>query len=470
MTATRTRRLENAAVTSTTRNMLGCCSVLWLLLAVAVGRVAVAEDFPSFEQAAGRLRAATVTVRVTMPPSPGEAPAATTRRATDSENSESPAPRVMVSSGVLLGDGRVVTFVSAAGNTRIRVTLASGEQAEARPRVVDRYSGLTLLSTDEDDATGVEMADAAPPVGGWVLSAAGWGIEDPVLSFGILSATDRTLRGTTFPPLLQCDLRTAVSSSGAGLVDRQGRLVGIVVGADGQKERDGWTYAVGVNHIRRLVRAEREDKVVVLPGPRRPVLGLILGPGPEPEQVIVQRVTPGGPADQAGVKQGDVVLAADGLSIRSVYQAVVPLMKKQPGDTLKLLVEQADGRSEIEVTLGGGVELPGPQFAGPIGLMDPRIEVARVGENRFDVRDPRGSVRNLAVEPQAPADKAEPSRLQLLQKALDRYSSLIERYQEELQRREREHAEARQQIESLRQEITDLKRQLDDSQGPATGP
>jgi hypothetical protein len=325
------------------------------------------------------------------------------------------------------------------------------------------------LSTDETNVTGIEMAEAVPPVGGWVLSAAGWGIEDPVLSFGIVSATDRALRGTNFPPLVQCDLRTAVSSSGAGLVDRNGRLVGIVVGADGQGERDGWTYAVDINHIRRLVRAEREDKVVVLPGPRRPVVGLILGPGPEPEQVVVQRVTSGGPADRAGIKRGDVVLAADGLSIRSVYQAVVPLMKKQPGDTLTLLVEQADGRGEIEITLGGGVELPGPQFAGPIGLVDPRIEVARVGKNRFDLRDARGSVRNLAVDPHAPPDTAEQPQIQLLQKALDRYGSLIERYQEELQRRDQEHAEARELIESLRQEITDLKRQVDESGRPSKG-
>jgi S1-C subfamily serine protease len=444
-------------------------SYLWLLLAVLVSNPVRAEDFPSFERAAASLRAATVTVRVTMPSKAEPDSSAGARPTAVAAESVRLAPRVSVSSGVLVAGGRVVTFVTAPGNARIRITLASGQQAEGRPRVVDRYSGLTLLSTDKADVAGIELAESVPSVGGWVLSAAGWGIEDPVLSFGIVSATDRSLRGTTFPPLLQCDLRTAVSSSGAGLVDRNGRLAGIIVGTDGDGERDGWTYAVDVNHVRRLLRAEREEKVVVLPGPRRPVVGLILGAGPEPEQVVVQRVTPGGPADRAGIKRGDLVLAADGLNIRSVYQAVVPLMKKQPGDTLTLLVEQADGRREIEVTLGGGVELPGPQFAGPIGLVDPRIEVARVGKNRFDLTDARGTVRNLAVDANGPHGTAEQPQVQLLQKALDRYGSLIERYREELQRRDAERAEARELIESLRQEIIDLQREVAKPRQPATG-
>jgi chromosome segregation ATPase len=88
--------------------------------------------------------------------------------------------------------------------------------------------------------------------------------------------------------------------------------------------------------------------------------------------------------------------------------------------------------------------------------------VARVGKNRFDLRNARGGVRNLAVDPYAPTDTTQQSQVQLLQKALDRYGGLIERYREELQRRDREHAEARDRIEALREEVTDLRRRLED--------
>jgi hypothetical protein len=252
------------------------------------------------------------------------------------------------------------------------------------------------------------------------------------------------------------------------VVDRHGRLVGIVVGTDREGDRGGWTYAVDVGHVRRLLRAEHSGKVVILRA-RRPIVGLVLGAGPEPDQVVVQRVTPGGPAQEAGIKQGDVVLAADGLNIRSVYQAVVPLLKKQAGDTMTFLVEQADGRRTIEVTLRGGVELPGPHFAGNLGLVDPRVEVARVARNRFDLRDRRGGVRNLSVDPQQPGepDEQEPG-VRLLQRALDQYTSLIERYRDELQRRDREQAASRELIDSLQAEIAELKRRLSDPARPAS--
>jgi serine protease Do len=441
----------------------GLATILIILFAGAVARTAQGDEFPSFERAAERLRSATVTVRVAQVSAlRSKIGAADAEQEKSSSAASAPVPsRVLVSSGVLLAGGRVVTFVNASGDVRIRITLPNGEQAEGRPRVVDHFSGLTLLSSDAHDATGIELAETVPPIGGWVLSAAGWGIEEPVLSFGILSATDRSLPRSAFPPLLQCDLRTAVSSSGAGLVDREGRLAGIVVGSDKEGERGGWTYAIDVGHVRRLLRAELRDKVVILVR-RRPVVGLVLGAGPESGEVVVQRVTPGGPAEKAGIKQGDLVHAADGVNIRSVYQAVAPLIRKQPGDTMTFLVEQEDGRRSIEVTLGGGVELPGPHFAGNLGLVDPRIEVERVAKNQFDLRDRRGGVRNLSVEPATPGRTAE-QPVKLLQRALEQYGSLIERYREELQRRDREQSAARVRIDSLQAEIGELKRQLDEN-------
>lgn len=440
-----------------------------LSLGVIAGvQTANGGEFPSFERAAERLRAATVTVRVAQVAAPRSEVGPSTAEPDDAKPAaiDTAPSRVVVSTGVLLAGGRVVTFVNASGDVRIRITLPDGKQAEARPRVVDHFSGLTLLRSDARQATGIELADNLPPIGGWVLSAAGWGIEDPVLSFGILSATDRSLPRATFPPLLQCDLRTAVSSSGSGLVDREGRVVGIIVGSDEEGERGGWTYAIDVTHVRRLLRAEQDDKVVILRR-RRPVVGLVLGAGPEPGQVIVQRVTPGGPAEKAGIGQGDLVVAADGVNIRSVYQAVAPLIRKQPGDTMSFVVEQGDSRRTMVVTLGGGVELPGPNFVGNLGLVDPRVEVERVAANRFDLRDRRGGVRNLSIEPEPPARTPE-QPVELLQRALEQYGSLIERYREELRRRDREQAADRARIDSLQAEIGELKRQLDEQRAPSS--
>ena len=61
------------------------------------------------------------------------------------------------------------------------------------------------------------------------LARAGWGVEQPIVSFGMLSGVDRTLPAGNFPPVLQCNLTTVESSSGAGVVNQEGKLVGIIV-------------------------------------------------------------------------------------------------------------------------------------------------------------------------------------------------------------------------------------------------
>jgi S1-C subfamily serine protease len=432
------------------------------LLLLAPVAITVGQS-PSFEDAAKQLQSVTVTVRVT---SLVRTPASVDADPEEAEDADS----VAVCSGVSVGKGLVVTYVSAPKGARFRITLPGGKQSEASPDVIDHYSGLTLLDTGKVDLPGIPLAEDLPSVGAWVLSAAAWGMERPVVSFGILSGKERSIRGAPFPPLLQCDVRTAETSSGAGLADGNGKLVGVVVAADAAKQRGGWTYAVPVDHVKRLLRARDEDKTVVLKR-RRPVVGLVLAPGDAPGVVVVEKVTEGGPADKAGVKVGDQVVAADGLNIRSVYQAVVPLMRKQPGDTLSLLVEQPMGRREIEVTLGGGIELPAShQFAGAVGLIDPRVQVARVGPGSFDVQSANGGVRNLAIEPPGEKPESVDQRVLLLQRAIERYASLIQQYRGELSREKQQRAEMEQLIDQLQERIGELTRQLEEAKSSASAP
>ncbi len=80
-----------------------------------------------------------------------------------------------------LGRGRLVTFVGDrdAATTRFRVTLPGGDQAEAKLRVWDHYSGLVLLSIDAKSLSGLELAKDLPKVGATVLTAAAAGIDAP---------------------------------------------------------------------------------------------------------------------------------------------------------------------------------------------------------------------------------------------------------------------------------------------------
>ncbi len=295
----------------------------------------------------------------TIPPAanPAEAKADPAR---PNVNLARPAARtgVAVASGVSLGHGMIVTFLSAPGTARIRVTLPTeGGSAEARPVVVDHYSGLTLLEIDQTNLAFLSLVDKTPSIGSTVYTAAGSGTEEPMVSRGILSGTPRPM-GSLLPPVLPCDVRTTASSSGAPLVDSNGKLVGIVAGADST----GWAYAVPVQHIERLMKA-RPPKGVVVMERRQPVLGLNLRPGsaetPEqPPTVEVARVIPGGPSESAGFRLGDLVSEVDGKKVRILYDVSKIILSKQPGDRVDFSIRRGDAEVPLTLILGGAAEHP----------------------------------------------------------------------------------------------------------------
>lgn len=69
--------------------------------------------------------------------------------------------------------------------------------------------------------------------------------------------------------------------------------------------------------------------------------------------VLVNNVTPGSPADQAGLQRGDVILAVDGTDIADSFQIQDQIRQRDPGDTVRLVVDTASGgKRNVYVTLG----------------------------------------------------------------------------------------------------------------------
>ncbi|HKD38257.1 MAG TPA: S1C family serine protease [Pirellulales bacterium] len=414
----------------------------------AIVASAVAADPEPKQRAAERLIAATVTVRMTVPaaaPQPSE---------------------VVVSSGVSLGKGRLVTFVGDrdAATARFRATLPTGDQAESKLRVWDHYSGLVLLNDGVADSKGIELAAEPPNVGATVLTAAAAGIEQPAVSAGILGGADRTLPMVDLPPLLQCDVRTTETSSGAAIVDRDGRLVGIVAATAAAGERPGWTYAVPVSHVTRLLAAEKDQQVIELKR-RRPALGLTLGTGEKDGTVQVERVE-NGPAAKAGIQKGDIIVEADGRRIRSAYQAVNRIMAKQPGDKVTLVIDRQGQRQQMEVTLDAAGAAPPPAaFADTREVkVGPQLRITGNGNNSITVRNSQG-VEEVAIEPPARARRTPTDEVEMLRIQVSGFEKVIQKLETEIAAREQSQSETAKLVESLKAEIAQLKGARDGQQG-----
>lgn len=400
--------------------LVGCAAVL------ISGRASAAE-LPQFEVAAQKLAAATVTVRMIALPA---APAAD---AADPLAKQPKAPsRVTVCTGVAVAPQRIVTCLRYEAGSRLRVTLSDGRQADAELKVVDHFSTLAVLELRDLEVPAVKLSAAEPASGRWVISAAGWGAAEAVQTFGMIGAVDRRIPGAELPPLLECDLRGAATAAGSGIANPDATLAGIVVAVQKPNEEAPRTYAVPSKHIERLLASEAADKVVVLQR-RRPTLGLTLVAGPQAETVVVEKVEENGPAAQAGIAKGDQVLAVDGLYIRSVYQAIGPVLAKQPGDKIRLKVLHGEKLAAVEVTLGGGVEFPNQiALLGPDRrlLNDPRIELARLAGKEGAAENPLAAME-AAGEDEQPVDPRD-EQIEILQRAIDRYAKLIEFYQQQL--------------------------------------
>ncbi len=275
---------------------------------------------------------------------------------------------VTVFTGVSLGKGLIITFGSAPSTWRYRLTLPDGAQADGKLRVIDRYSGLRLLEISQKDLPSLTPVSAVPPVGTTLYTAAAAGIDKPIVSRGILGGVGRNYSRRRLPPLLQCDVRTTDTSSGAAVVDGQGRLVGVIAVNATPGQGNGWTYVVPVRHVQRVQRAyvkgESTREPVILHS-QRPVVGMIMKSGGN-DRVAVQSVVQGGPAEKAGIRKGDRVLAVDDQQVRSVYQVVNLVLKRQPGDRMTFSILQGGKDKRIQVTLGGvpldGLTLLGNRF------------------------------------------------------------------------------------------------------------
>ena len=488
-------------------NLKACLTLFAaVMLCVQTGTGAWADE-TDVQQAAAALLKATVTVRIIparnakdtvqneaapeTPPQPlksEEKPTTLDLNTIEPEvveelrQAEEPAD-FFVSSGVSLGKGRILSFSQVpahasrsanstkaqAAKTEYRVTLSDGEQAAAQPRVIDQYSGLILLEIDRKDLPGLKVAEDLPAIGGTVLSASAAGIEKPLVSLGILSGFDRTLPGASLPPMVQCDISTTEASSGAALIDAKQNLIGVIAAIEATNQQFGWSFAIGYQHVRRVLEAYQPDELIIL-ARQRAVVGLKLGPGPREGTVLVEHVLPGGPADLAGIRKGEMVLEAEGRKIRSAYQAVAIILKRMPGDEMNFVLGTEKKQRTVRVKLGGGGTVPttpdntedSPYQVGP------QVQIRVVGPNRYEVSNRRRvSELNVNKDAEGQAQRKPVSETELLMRQLQAYQDLIVVLQKERLEREAKEQEQLNQLDALRKELKELKQQQKETSSAA---
>ncbi|SOD71495.1 putative serine protease PepD [Jatrophihabitans sp. GAS493] len=277
---------------------------------------------------------------------------------------------------IIRDDGYILTndhVISAAANSGVIDVLFSSGHTE-RATLIGRSIALDLavIKVDADESLPtIAQGDSNELQVGQPVVALGapLGLDGSVTA-GIVSALGRDVsvpadQGQTavLAGAIQTDAAINPGNSGGALVDCAGHLVGVntaiatVPGGSGQGDSSGSVgigFAIPVN-LAILVA----DQLISGGQFNPPVMGISTAPIPDAvaerfgvtDGLFVQAVTPGGPAEKAGLKVGDIITSVNGRATTSANSIFLALVKAKPGDQIPVEYQRDGTKASTTVTV-----------------------------------------------------------------------------------------------------------------------
>jgi serine protease Do len=262
-------------------------------------------------------------------------------------------------SGVVIGEGRVLTNAHNARRDQLTVVFADGRRVAGSLAAADPDLDLAVLEVDTGDAPAVawEPGDT-PRIGAPVVALANPGGRGLRVTLGFVSSEGRSLRasrGRRIGGAIEHTAPLPRGSSGGPLVDLDGNLLGLnTLRLDG-----GLILAVPAS----AAVKERTSGLARGEAPATPRLGVAVAPPrvarrmrravglPERDGLLVRAVEDGSPAARAGIERGDLLVSAGGRELDSV-DALYEVLDASGGELQVNLVRGTDELS-VDVAFEG---------------------------------------------------------------------------------------------------------------------
>jgi S1-C subfamily serine protease len=266
-------------------------------------------------------------------------------------------------SGVVIGQGKVLTNAHNLRGDEVTVTFADGRRVIGKVAGYDGDGDLTVIDVDTAGATPLEWGDGSDlAVGAAVFGAGASHGGGTRVTFGMVSAVARGFRGPggrRIEGSVEHTAPLAPGSSGGALLDASGKLVGINTNRIGE----GFYLALPADAALR----DRIDALGRGESPRRQRLGVAVAPSyvaarmrravglSERDGVLVRGVEDGSPAAAAGIQTGDLIVEAAGKAITDPDELVEALASAEFPFAVKLV----RGNDERTVQVGSGTTAAG---------------------------------------------------------------------------------------------------------------
>lgn len=267
----------------------------------------------------------------------------------------------MVGTGVIFTeDGYILTNAHViAGGSECYVVLDTGENHRARLLGLDEEKDLAVIKISAKDLPAAEFGDSDALTVGDPVYAIGnpLGVElRGTLTDGIVSAINRDVYvdGVTMT-LIQTNAALNNGNSGGPLINVYGQVVGIntmKMGSSSTTSVEGLGFAIPIASTAYMINdliAYGEIHGEVMIGVSVQTVPVTLDSGET--ALLIMDVTPGGPGDEAGLREGDLLLKADGEALTKSADLLRIRRRHDAGDSLALTYERNGKRSTVNVIL-----------------------------------------------------------------------------------------------------------------------
>jgi serine protease Do len=262
-------------------------------------------------------------------------------------------------SGIVLGEGRILTNAHNVRGDQVTVTFADGRTAEGTVAGRDIDGDLAVIEADTGAVPALPWAaDTSAQIGQPVFAVANPGGRGLRVTFGFVSGIERTFRGPRGHRIAGSLEHTAPllpGSSGGPVLNADGQLLGINTNRLGE----GFYLAIPADEALRG-RADALARGETTASPR---LGVAIAPGhvarrlrravglPDSDGLLIREVMEDSPAARAGLAQGDLIVAAAGHPVRTPDDLFDALHAAR-GGTIELNIIRGTDERTIQVTFG----------------------------------------------------------------------------------------------------------------------
>lgn len=281
----------------------------------------------------------------------------------ESEAKSSGTGIIYTTDGYVITNCHVIESAVSAKNAKIYVTLSDDTEYEAKIVGYDALTDIAVIKVEATNLKAAKFGDSDSIKVGEMVVAIGNPLGQEfagTVTVGYISGVNRTVTiDTTAYNLIQTDAAINSGNSGGPLVNISGEVIGVNTAKIASTGVEGLGFSIPINDVLPIVEELIQHKTIA-----RPYIGiggidlsesvaarnnLVVG-------IYIQEVEKDSPAYLAGLKQGDVIVAADGIEVATIEELNEIKNEKKVGDSINIKVYRNKQYKEIKVTLGSSAD------------------------------------------------------------------------------------------------------------------